>query len=58
MLRLALILALLVAIGGLAVSHFVAKPKVDELVTNLETTTQSLNETTTAKNVAEADAKA
>ena len=58
MLRLALILALLVAIGGLAVSHFVAKPKVDELVTNLETTTQSLNETTTAKNAAEADAKA
>lgn len=58
MLRLALILALLVAIGGLAVSHFVAKPKVDELHSNLVSTTQTLQETTTAKNTAEADAKA
>lgn len=57
MLRLALILALLVAVGGLAVSHFVAKPKVDELHSNLVSTTQTLQETTTAKNAAEADAK-
>lgn len=58
MLRLALILALLVAVGGLAVSHFVTKPKVDELHGNLVTTTQTLQETTTAKIAAEADAKA
>lgn len=58
MLRLALILALLVAIGGLAVSHFVAKPKVDELNSTLISTTQSLQQTTEAKNTAEADAKA
>jgi len=57
MLRLALILALLVAIGGLAVGHFVAKPKVDELKSNLDTTTQNLQQTTEAKNVAETEAR-
>ncbi|MBX3734438.1 MAG: hypothetical protein KF791_17820 [Verrucomicrobiae bacterium] len=57
MLRIALVLALLVAIGGLAVSQFVAKPKVDELKDNLDTTTQTLQETTAARNAAETEAR-
>ncbi|MCW5559973.1 MAG: hypothetical protein KIT22_19320, partial [Verrucomicrobiae bacterium] len=57
MLRLALILALLVAIGGLAVGHFVTKPKVDDLKLNLDTTTRNLQETTEAKIAAETEAK-
>ncbi|HRI12802.1 MAG TPA: hypothetical protein PLX89_07325 [Verrucomicrobiota bacterium] len=57
MLRLALILALLVAIGGLVVSHFVTKPKVDDLNTQLVNTTATLAVTTEEKNKAEADAK-
>ena len=40
MLRLALILALLVAIGGLVVSQFVTKPKVDDLNIQLTCCTQ------------------
>lgn len=58
MLRLALILALLVAIGGLVVSHVLVKPKVDELNDNLISTTQQLQQTTEEKNQAEADARA
>ncbi|MFO1460199.1 MAG: hypothetical protein U1G08_12400 [Verrucomicrobiota bacterium] len=57
MLRLALILALLVAIGGLAVSHFVAKPKVDDLVSNLDSTTKSLQQTTSERDTAQTEAK-
>lgn len=57
MLRLALILALLVAIGGLAVSHFVAKPKVDDLVSNLDSTTKSLQQTTAERDTAQTEAK-
>lgn len=57
MLRLALILALLVAIGGLAVSHFVAKPKVDDLVTNLDSTSKSLQQTTSERDTAQTEAK-
>jgi vacuolar-type H+-ATPase subunit E/Vma4 len=58
MLRIALILALLTAAGALVVTQFVAKPKVVELDENLKTTTENLNQTTTAKNKAESEAKA
>jgi len=58
MLRLALILALLVAIGGLAVSEFVTKPKVVDLSERLTSTEDSLAQTTEAKNKAEAESKA
>jgi hypothetical protein len=57
MLRLALILALVVAIGGLVVSHFVTKPKVDELNLNYQNTLASLAQMTDEKTKAEADAK-
>lgn len=57
MLRLALILALLVAIGGLAVSEFVTKPKVVELNDRLTSTEANLAQTTEAKTKAEAEAK-
>jgi len=57
MLRLALILAVLVALGGLAVGHFVAKPKVDELKGNLDTTTQTLQQTTAERDTAQTEAK-
>jgi len=57
LLRLALILALLVAVGGLAVSHFITKPKVDDLNNNLTQTRQELQSTTEAKNKAEGEAK-
>ncbi len=58
MLRIALILALLTAAGALVVTQFVTKPKVVELDENLKTTTENLNQTTTAKNKAESEAKA
>ena len=58
MLRLALILALLVSIGGLVVSEFVTKPKVVELNDNLNSTKASLTQATEAKGKAEAEAKA
>lgn len=58
MLRIALILALLTAAGALVVTQFVTKPKVVELDENLKTTTDNLNQTTTAKNKAESEAKA
>ncbi len=58
MLRLALILALLVAIGGLVVSQFVTLPKVVELNDTLTSTQNTLNQTTEEKNKAVADAKA
>jgi len=57
MLRLALILALLVAIGGLAVSEIHTKPKVVDLNDRLTSTEASLAQTTEAKNKAEAEAK-
>jgi cell shape-determining protein MreC len=57
MLRIALILALLTAAGALVVTQFVTKPKVVELVENLKTTTENLNQTTAAKTKAEAEAK-
>lgn len=57
MLRLALILALLVAAGGLAVSEFHTKPKVVDLNDRLTSTEASLAQTTEAKNKAEAEAK-
>jgi hypothetical protein len=57
MLRLALILALLVAIGGLAVSEFHTKPKVVDLNDRLTSTEASLAQTTEAKNKAETEAK-
>jgi myosin heavy subunit len=58
MLRIALILALLTAAGALVVTQLVTIPKVDELDENLKTTTENLNQTTTAKNKAESEAKA
>ena len=57
MLRLALILALLVSIGGLAVSEFHTKPKVVDLNERLTSTEANLAQTTEAKNKAEAEAK-
>lgn len=57
MLRLALILALLVAIGGLVVSQFVTKPKVVELNDNLIATQASLAQMTDERNRADAEAK-
>ncbi len=45
MLRIALILALLAAIGSLALSYFVTKPTVDDLRGNLETTQKTLDTT-------------
>jgi len=57
MLRLALILALLVAIGGLAVSQFVTLPKVVELNDTLTATQASLAQTTEERNKAQADAR-
>lgn len=45
MLRLGLILALLAGIGSLVVTFLVTKPKVEELTSNLASTTQQLNDT-------------
>lgn len=57
MLRLALILALLVAIGGLVVSHFVTKPKVDALNEEKNNLVVQLGQTTDEKNRAETEAR-
>jgi hypothetical protein len=47
MLRIALILALLAAIGGVVVSQFVTKPNIEELRTNLQITSDNLQRTQT-----------
>lgn len=57
MLRLALIFALLASVAVLALSLFVAKPKVTELADTLTSTKSSLAQSETARSKAEADAK-
>jgi len=57
MLRVALILAVLAAIGSLVVSFVFTEPTVKDLRTNLATTTQNLQETQTALDKTKSDLK-